>query len=83
MQEEKPSILDVNETHNLFIHKVLNNQQAKEVNFMKLESHKTLYRSGVEAKYLVNLVVSGRNYIEVFAVFQKYITLSMGSWHIF
>ena len=62
---------------------MVDNQQAKSVSLMKLESHRTLYREGVEAKYLWNLVVAGRNFIEVFAVFQHQITLSMGNWHIY
>ena len=80
MEDNLPGI---NETHNLFLHRVLDNQQAQSVTFMKLDSHKTLYREGVEAKYMTNLVIAGRNYIEVFAVFQKQITLSMGNWHIY
>jgi hypothetical protein len=50
---------------------------------MKLDSHPTLYRDGVENKYLTNLVIGGRNYIEVIAIFQNQITLSMGLWHLY
>ena len=81
MQPE--SQLTVNETHNLFLHRVLDNQQTRSVTFMKLDTHKTLYREGMEAKYLTNLILAGRNFIEVFAVFQRQITLSMGNWHIY
>ena len=80
---KKDNTQSINETHNLFLHRVVDNKQANSVSFMKLDSHKTLYREGVEAKYLTNLVIWGRNFIEVFAVFQKQITLSMGNWHIY
>lgn len=50
---------------------------------MRLDTHSTLYRDGVENKYITNLVLSGRNFIQLYAVFQNHLTLSMGIWHIY
>lgn len=50
---------------------------------MRLDTHSTLYRDGVENKYVTNLVISGRNFIELYALFQNQLSLSMGTWHIF
>ncbi len=60
MQPEQETIKS---THNLFLHKFIDNQQAKSVTLMKLDTHSTLYREGTENKYLTNLVVAGRDFI--------------------
>lgn len=55
--------LGISKTHNLFLHRLVDNEQAKSVTFMKLDTHTTLYREGTENRYLVNLVIAGRNFI--------------------
>lgn len=75
--------LGISKTHNLFLHRLVDNEQAKSVTFMKLDTHTTLYREGTENRYLVNLVIAGRNFIELYAIFQNEIALSMGSWPIY
>lgn len=73
----------INETHNLFLNKLIDNEQTKSVHLMKLDSHRTLYRDGAECKYLTNLVIAGRNFLSLYAIFQNETTLGMGTHHFF